>query len=362
MPQDEIFWNPYRLIPVRGSIERKSPSTDEKFTGQSGFIHCTLENLTPLFIGGNRYNKQLFLTRNDRCLIPGTSLKGMLRSLAEIVGGGCNITDTKGEYSPENMACKHADRLCIACRMFGMMERGSGAKVHKGNISVGDALVREEKPETQTFEILLSSCGTRHEPFYRTLATGRLDGKSRKLYFHQPRRTDSVPSVPQNLKSRAWTINALVPGHRFDFKIHFSNLGKEELELLAYVLDLEEVVHVEIDEGKFKLNGPLRHKIGNAKPLGLGSCYLEVKKIVYHAKALERFTKLDNKADTVYEGNALKSELAELKKKWVNDNSETMQQLRKMLVWDKNDPREFRYPDWHWFQNPANSQKSLKVI
>jgi len=362
MPKDEIFWNPYRLIPVRTEIERKSPLTDEKFAGQSGFIHCTIENLTPLFIGGNRYNKQLFLTRNDRSVIPGTSLKGMLRSLAEVVGGGCNITDAKGNYSSENMPCKHANRLCIACRMFGMMERGSGAKVHKGNISVGDALVREERPAIQPLEVLLSSCGTRHEPFYRTPATGRLDGNARKFYFHQPRRTDSVPAVPQNLKARAWAINALIPGHHFDFEIQFSNLKKEELELLAYVLDLEEMVHVETSEDKLKSSGPLRHKIGNAKPLGLGSCHLKVKKVIYHATASERFAALDGKADNVYEGNALKNELTELKKRLVNDNSETMQQLRKIMVWDENDLRDFKYPDYHWFKNPANSNKILKEI
>jgi len=362
MPKDEIFWNPYRLIPVRRAIERKSPLTDEKFTGQSGFIHCTIENLTPLFIGGNRYNKQLFLTRNDRSVIPGTSLKGMLRSLTEVVGGGCNITDAKGNYSSENMPCKHANRLCIACRMFGMMERGSGAKVHKGNISVSDALVLEKNLEIKSFQVLLYNKGTKHEPFYRTHSTGKLDGKSRKIYFHQPKRKGSVHSPAQTTQATPKPINAIMPGHHFDFAIQFSNLKKEELELLAYVLDLEEMAHVEISEDKLKLNGPLRHKIGNAKPLGLGSCHLKVKKIIYHATAPERFAAIDGKADTVYEGNAIKNELTELKKRLVNDNSETMQQLRKIMVWDENDPREFNYPDYQWFKNPVNSQKPLKRI
>ena len=80
MPEDEKFWNPYRLIRIRPEMKRKKPVTDEKFIGISGFIHCTLENLTPLFIGGNRNYKQQFLTSQGKSIIPGSSLKGMLRN------------------------------------------------------------------------------------------------------------------------------------------------------------------------------------------------------------------------------------------------------------------------------------------
>jgi len=362
MPQNENFWNPYRMIPVRDAIERKPPITDERFKGKSGFFHCRLINLTPLFVGGNRYSKQLFLTRNGKHVIPGSSLKGMLRSLVEVLGGGCNVSDPQGKYSHKFKACNQTERLCVACRMFGMMERGSGAKVHRGNIGVSDALLNREHPETQTLEVLLANCSTRHEPFYRSPKSGKLDGQSRKLYFHQPQRTGSVPNVPQNLKSRAWYIDALVPGHQFEFKVQFSNLRKEELAVLAYALDLEEMVQVESGVEQIKLIGPMRHKIGNAKPLGLGSCHIQIQNLVYHAAAAERFARFGGQTDTILEGNALERELTDLKKDHVNDNSETMQQLRKMMVWDENDPRDFRYPDYHWFQNPANAQKTLKEI
>lgn len=362
MPQDEEFWNPYRMIPVREQIVRKSPLTDEKFKGKSGVISCSLENLTPLFVGKSRYNSQQFLTRNGKCVIPGSSLKGMLRSLAETVGGGCFVTDPKGQYGKEYKACSKVQTLCIACRMFGMMERGKGAKVHKGNVSISDALLQEEKPETKLFEILLANCGTRHEPFYRTPDTGKIDGKSRKLYFHQPKRTDTVPSIPENLKSRAERIAALLPGHHFGFKVHFSNLSKEELELLIYVLALEEDVGVEIGKEKLILHGPLRHKIGYAKPLGMGSCHININRLIYYAPASVRFASLKDTEDTVYEGGSLKEESIKLTRNIISDTSLTMKQFRKMMVWDENDQREFRYPDYNWFQNTANSQKVLKTI
>ena len=362
MPQGEAFWNPYRMIPVRNTISKKAPLTDEKFKGKSGILSCSLENLTPLFIGKNRYNSQKFLTRDGNYVIPGSSIKGMLRSIAELVGGGCLVTDPKGRYSLQNKACDDSRKLCIACRMFGMMERDRGARVHKGNISIGDALLQEERPETILFEVLLANCGVRHEPFYRTPQAGTLDGKSYKFYFHQPKRIDSIPKVPPNLKSRAWNIDALTPGHHFDFKVQFSNLHDEELELLAYVLDLEEKVGVKIGDNQLKLQGPLRHKIGNAKPLGLGSCHLIVERLVYHASPQKRFASLKETGDQIYDGKLLRDEINKLKEKFINDSAETMQQFRKMMIWDENDPRNFRYPDWHWFQESASANKVLKKI
>ncbi|OQX24701.1 MAG: hypothetical protein BWK80_19375 [Desulfobacteraceae bacterium IS3] len=362
MPQDETFWNPYRMIPIREEIRKKPPLTDEKFKGKSGVISCSLENLTPLFIGGNREFKENFMTQNGKYVIPGSSLKGMLRSLAEIVGGGCFITNPNGLYPAKYKACQKADDLCIACRMFGMMERGQNAKVHRGKISIGDAILRKDRPETKRFEILLSSCGTRHEPFYRSKQTGKLDGKSRKLYFHQPRRSDSVPPIPDNLRSRAWHINALLPGHRFDFEVQFSNLEPEEIRLLIYVLALEENASVSIGEEKINLKGPLRHKIGNAKPLGMGTCHVKIEKLAFIADSRTRFTVLQGVNNTVYEGDALQSQISEMIQEIVMDTSPTMQQLRKMMVWDENDSREFRYPDYRWFKNPANSRKELKTV
>ncbi len=338
MPQDETFWNPYRLIPVRESVDRKPPITDEKFTGASGFIQCTLRNLTPLFVGKSRYNPQMFLSRiteqGNRYVIPGSSLKGMLRSLAEIVGGGCFVT---GFYDSKNKVlapCNNAGKLCITCRMFGMMERGKGARVHKGKISIGDALLQEDQPETSRFQILLSSCGTRHEPFYRSPHTGILDGKSRKIYFHQPQRKSSVPNVPENLKSRACHIDALLPEHHFAFEIQFSNLPEEELDLLIYILALEEDAKVSISETGQSLQGPLRHKVGNAKPLGMGSCWIMIDRLTLFAHPKTRFSSLGNH-DNIIEGTDLENEIKKRVKSYISSTCPSMQALRNCWMYDR---------------------------
>jgi hypothetical protein len=174
--------------------------------------------------------------------------------------------------------------------------------------------------------------------------------------------TESVPNIPDNIRRNAWTVNALLPGCHFNFEVQFSNLTEEELEILLYVINLEEHVNVEIGENKIRLQGPMRHKIGNAKPLGMGSCRISIKKLIYFAPPALRFSTLQKTEDTIFEGDALNSEISKCIKKIAKDNSPTMQQLRKMMVWDERDPRDFRYPDYTWFMNPENSQKGFKMI
>jgi CRISPR/Cas system CSM-associated protein Csm3 (group 7 of RAMP superfamily) len=368
MPEDEKFWNPYRLIRIPPEMNRKKPVTDEKFTGISGFIHCTLENLTPLFIGGNRNYKQQFLTSQGKKIIPGSSLKGMLRSLVEVAGGGCFITgrdrNNEARYNQTYDACKRIDTLCIACRMFGMMERGTNARVHRGKISISDGVMENEKPGTVKFDVYLANKGTGHVPFYLSPDSGQLDGNVRKLYFHQPARKDSVPAIPANIRERQTItrIQALLPGHTFRFTLQFSNLVKEELELLVYSLALEPHVEVTIQSGELQLKGPLRHKIGYAKPLGLGSCHISITRLIYLDHPKKRFVSLRCQGETLMQGEALEKEISRLTQKITNDRSTTMEQLRKMLVWDETDPRVFRYPDYNWFRETQNSQKKLKKL
>lgn len=366
MPQGEKFWNPYRLVPARQSVERSAPGTDELFRGHNGIIECSLENLTPLFIGaksdGPRHPP--LLKENRYRVIPGSSLKGMLRSLAEIVGGGCFVVhNNRGAASPvpkEMERCEKVRLLCITCRMFGAMERGQNARVHKGKVSVGDAVLQEQKPRVKSLAVLLANSGVRHEAFYRSPHTGQLDGRSRKLYFHQPKRKESTPTIPENIRDRAWNVDALLPGHHFDFEVQFTGLTDQELSLLLYVLHLEEKVVVKIGNEKLRLEGPMRHKIGNAKPLGMGSCHILLNRLTFFAPPAQRFATMRTADDRLLEGEQLREEIEQRVQGFMADKSATMEDLRKMMVWDESDPRDFRYPDYKWFkENSATPLKSL---
>ncbi len=290
----------------------------------------------------------MFQSRNGKPVIPGTSLKGMLRSLAEIVGGGCFVTH---KYEK----CQDASSLCIACRMFGMT---GNTGVHMGSVSIGDALLRGNMPKIKQYKVYLGAPKSSHQSFYITPQTGNNDRKCRKLYFHQPRVNENFPGTVDS----AWNVSALVQGHCFSFDITFSNLRNEELKLLVYILSLEENATVTLEEGDIRLTGPLRHKIGNAKPMGMGSCHITIDKITYLPGAAERFRTLEPTGVRTLEGDILQTEIDALKGNYVNDATVTMQQLRKMMVWDERDSRTFRYPDYPWFKTPGNSERNLKHI
>jgi len=376
MPIHETFWNPYRLVSIQPEKEqnKSKPVSHEKFSGKSGIIHCTLENLTALFIGGHGKKRANFLTCRDKKIIPGSSLKGMIRSLAETIKCGCYVTgkDNKNKirYDRTYIPCNHIDSLCMTCRMFGMTGRGKDAKSYQGRIGFSDAIIAQEIAKSIRFEVYLASNGTRHERFYLSPDTGLADGKARKFYFHQPKRKSSVPPLSENIKrqGKSTTIDALPPGNTFQFTVHFTNLAENELELLVYCLALEPHIQVEIPAATngpsqpIRLAGPMCHKIGFAKPLGLGSCRMTITQMVYLEEPQQRYASLRQPKEMVLQAEPLAAEITRLTQKLAADTSSTMMQLRKMLIWDESDPRDFKYPCYKWFEAPDNPQKEIKKL
>lgn len=79
---------PYNFIPLENKIV---PACEDASALYSGVITCSLETVTPLFVGGpsnrdkNDKSPREFLRINDKPAIPGTTFKGMLRSVVEIL-------------------------------------------------------------------------------------------------------------------------------------------------------------------------------------------------------------------------------------------------------------------------------------
>lgn len=89
------FKNPYDFVPLEEAIDRGHSAqpqdriADDLFTGM---ITCRLKTETPLFIHGigqQEGNRRSFYRDNVAIMIPPTSLKGAIRSIAEIVGNSC---------------------------------------------------------------------------------------------------------------------------------------------------------------------------------------------------------------------------------------------------------------------------------
>jgi len=89
------FKNPYDFVPLEDAIDRGyNPQPQDRIAGDlyTGTIVCRLRTETPLFIHGigqQQSNRRTFYRNNDGPIIPATSLKGAVRSIAEIVSNSC---------------------------------------------------------------------------------------------------------------------------------------------------------------------------------------------------------------------------------------------------------------------------------
>lgn len=191
-------------------------------------------------------------------------------------------------------------RVCPACQMFGLVEDRASASSGGGHGYAAAGRVRftharpenwDERKRDDWFSPLtplqiLSSPKPGCTPFY---LRGQYNGQSspalckdgkvpfgyetrarlrgRKFYVSQPEttarscsRTDGAADN-QNMSARL-----MQPGKRFSFKVQFDGITQAELGALLYALELD---------GAW-------HGVGAGKPLGMGGCLVEIKKLLLH--------------------------------------------------------------------------------
>ncbi|RME02805.1 MAG: hypothetical protein D6805_08805 [Planctomycetota bacterium] len=361
MPKNEAFWNPYRLIGPTEEVRRYEPQTHEKYQGFGGKIQGIARAITPIFVGGrdgNTFRTKVADTKVDA--IPATSFKGMLRNLVEVVGKGCNVVAGDGVKN----ACKSDKQLCMACAMFGMAQRDENSKnvVFPGKVFFQDLVLRQKSgktPSRGTLTIRPGAPQPKHEAFYS-------DRRRRKFYFHQPNIWTNAPFKEDSKLNRK--IKYLPAGVEFDFALTFYNLTLEELGVLLYCLELEKGIEVKVEcpdqslKGKkteLTLSGDLHHKIGGARPYGLGSLALE-----FEAKREDFYRCQDRYRDFKTSGSITEEEwdrIRQEKEKYHlggEYDSQLLKQLRAMLLYAEEDPRKFQYPDLDWFLK--NKEVGLK--
>jgi|SRR5579884_434209 len=350
MPRGESFWNPYRWVPVAGPVsDRRPPAYHHRLVGLAGRVDCTLEALTPLLI--NDGHGQFVRNAAMRPYLPATSLKGMVRSLAELVGNAA-APFPRSHVDDEHQLAAAAEgpRLDVTARTFGHLH---GRRVHAGLVRFGDGeLLGDKVPPALSFKVAGGNPKPEHTPFYPTR-------RARKLYHHNPGADKLTPHHPGIKADQIRTVRPLPPGVRFRFTVSFFNLGDDELALLLYCLALEEEVTVTLsrealgrDHGdSVTLKGPLRHKFGYGKPQGGGSVHLRVEKLELRSDAAARYRGA-GQASRVLEGEELRAEVARRTQPIAARRDATMQHLRAMLVYAADDPRRgaLDYPTYAWFQ------------
>lgn len=332
----------------------------DRYTGLSGTLRCRLTAEMPLFVPAARENPAPrgehehlhFFHAGALPVIPGSSLKGVIRTVAEATSGSCFLFDklsfserVRGERTITNYEvphrgyrhCTDIDGLCPACRLFGFLNRG---EVFGGLVSVGDAAaVPGFETITLTLEVEMSP-KPHHTAFYSSthpkapnLAAGW------KFYYHHPR-NDAQPGFGVKLRDRKdgynKTVDAVVPGTSFLFDVIYRNLTEDELGLLLFALILED---------------NLRHKIGLAKPLGLGSAQITVARweqldpgARYRAAAASGIRTLEADAAQNAATDFVLAHHGLLKSSAVGD-------LRRIWHWPADPTVVIAYPSQDWFRS-----------
>lgn len=354
MPEGNSFWNPYRWVTVSDQdVQHDVPAYHHRLSGLSGRLRCDLEALTPLLVGDGAGK---FVRRCHQPYLPATSLKGAIRSLAEVVGNAA-VPFSKMEIDEQHRLAKARDgfRLDAVARMFGYLD---GSVVFGGLVRFSDAELSESPcPSNQWpgFEVAVGQPKPKHRAFYP-------DRNRRKFYHHQAGRKKELTALHPGITQRDRVFPA-PSGTRFCFTVNFDNLRDTEIDLLLYCLVLEERATVELgpaalgrggDEDGAALCGPLRHKLGGAKPHGAGSVRIRVTKLELRTDPTARY-RGDDVTESL-EGERLDGELTRRTASFRSRTDQTMKELRAMLIYTEDDPRKkVHYPTYKWFQSGSRT-------
>ncbi|WP_304180670.1 RAMP superfamily CRISPR-associated protein [Leptotrichia trevisanii] len=336
----------YVLIQL-GEETLKLPKTVENKRYSGVIKECQIETITPIFIGSDvkkqekiktrngqikAHNKEKFLydAKNKKYMIPSSSLKGMIRNICDmvtnsvIVESKINLKDEiykdkphdfiKKEFHPTN----ENNNLSISEEMFGATmnsvvnnKAGEKFKNSKGKIYFTDAKLDEKKAKLEKDFLLNPLHSPRKVKFEYKNNNKYITG--RKYYRH------NLNIAKNNLRSKNknaqnTTIELMEKGNKFIFDVYFENLSYFEMGLLMYLLKLEDKMY---------------HKIGRGKPLGMGSCKIELGKLYLDREREEKYKTFSYKKKLVNK-EAMLIKLSE-KFKLKSNSRENMKELEKVL-------------------------------
>jgi RAMP superfamily protein len=356
--------NPYDFVRLPDRVVRESVLTHEMLRGRSGRIRCSLTAITPIFIpetqagGGTQFITARY-NGGDFPVIPGSSLKGVVRCVAEAVSQSCIglsaqlfergavREEYRGAITKDFATCDVGERLCPACRLFGMVSRNSH---FLGKVSFGEARTTPQdfkRGTTVTLKPLMEP-KPRHSAFY--LPTGKVAG--RKFYFHHvgALKTASQPTTfTKTLTPLEGLDQAGNPQTVLEFDVTFSNLTDYEYSLLLFSLILTD---------------DMRHKVGGGKPLGLGTSRIEVTEL-WELDTTQRYRGLGARAldaglGRVQTGTDLLSHLLKLTEPFISAPSPSVLDLQRIWRYPPaksptGEPVDYTYPDQKWFAENSST-------
>ncbi len=366
--------NPYDFARIDWSKapERRRPIWHHRLVSQdkqhlySGQLEVDVYTETPFFISDPRTTPadpkkpaQNIQNARGEYIIPGSSLKGMLRDLVETLGNGC-LTLFDGSYERGKInynretpsafqRCSNNTELCIACRTFGMLkERTRG--VFLGKVNIGDAVADSDKVHKYRaiYTKPLMEPKPHHASFY--LDEDRQHIAGRKYYFHHS--PDIEPLTETGIilmggKPANRYIQPLDYDTQFHFRLDFTNLESDEFAALLLAIVLEE---------------DMRHKIGYGKPLGLGSISLRPTGMTLVDYATRYTQPSAERGKTPFDSETLWPYIDE----HITEFSRTklahtaMEDLRRIWQWPPEPGIDYHYPSKRdWFDTEESIGKRI---
>ncbi len=255
-----------KVILTRGWSRRINPRdiSHERFAEQSytGKLQCVLRAMTPLHIGSGIYELEGgepargLINDSGKPIVPGTSLKGAIRSIAEAISDSCArilrreveislaakeatpCKEVKSRHRVLREEAKRQPQLCVCCSIFGALG-------YQGRVSFTDARLIDENEKTGTTTI--HSIQSPYPPrdsaqFYRD-ADRRING--RKFYLH------GQPVAAQ----RGEPYQVVKPDSEFEFTMQFESLTAPEFCLLLVAMGILDDIIIKIGGGKQAMLG-----------------------------------------------------------------------------------------------------------
>ena len=375
----DIKHPPMRCTPVWHNVLVPDKRLGTKL--YTGYLYLYIKAETPIFIGTSiphqasqdpREPQQHIQNKWDEYIIPGTSIKGLLRTVVETVCNGCMTKfSPPREHSRNTLpagfeACNHNRSLCIACRLFGMMHsKKRESAVFMGKVNIGDALAYDDMPEFHDpiYTIVLDVPKPRHKAFYLDEQERYIAG--RKFYFHNQELLTENRLIPvlsksgksQETRYRNRYIEPLDTGTDFGARIDFANLTADEFAALLYAIQLQP---------------DMRHKLGYGKPMGLGSVQLSITELQLVDFSSRYRTIRGNRGITSYKDDdlydLLDQQLApideQISRHWNYFRSlPAIKRLYDIWKWPPEKNVFYGYPDPDWFkQNPRARISETKYL
>jgi hypothetical protein len=198
---------------------------------RTGRWQCTLRTLEPLSI------KAVFepLAPRRPAYIPGSSIRGMVRNVAEMMGAGCGRYYDDDMKLPDNLTVCNEGAACQVCRIFGFTD-GEYAWASKVRFSDTEPLLRTPWVRLEV-------------PNQREALTD--NGRGWRTFRSYGGPTGYGPHV--------YCVDKKA---EFRFMVDYRNLSEEQFDLLLFCLTLQDG------------NEQSVHKLGYAKSLDLGACLI----------------------------------------------------------------------------------------